>query len=294
MALVRVWTERERPDSGSVELLVGGERFEPLPDAPGVDLASWRCGFPVPSALLDSHGGGVRLVLGGGSFDVAPPVDPRVAALEEALETARADSREALVQFEAERRRTRDTEQGLRAALAARDAALSARDAELASLRAAVASGVDEVERVRREHASAAAHGERLRAEVEALRLQAAAGADRLRAAESALSEREADFARNAEEAAAARAAAHERSVVLGAVRDALDAAEADLAEAREGLGARDEELARSRKALEEVGASAERFRGSAEASEAARLELAARVDELTAAARAADAERAD
>src|SRR3954466_5840715 len=125
MALVRVWTERERPDSRSAAPAVGGGRLEPLRDAPGVDLASWRCGFPVPSALLDSHGGGVRLVLGGRSFDVAPPVDPRVAALEEALEAARSDSREALVQVDAERRRARETERGLRAALAARDAALS-------------------------------------------------------------------------------------------------------------------------------------------------------------------------
>src|SRR4051794_16905076 len=120
MALVRVWTERPRP-SGVAELVVGGERFEPLPDPPGADLGAWRGGFPVPSALLDSHGGsGVQLVLDGRELDVAPPVDSRVASLEAALEAARGDSRATLLQLDRERRRARETERSLRDSLGAR------------------------------------------------------------------------------------------------------------------------------------------------------------------------------
>src|SRR3954447_18480123 len=146
MALVRVWAERPRPTSG-VELVVGGERFEPLPDPPGLDPSAWRGGFPVPSALLDAHGASVRLMLGGRSFEVAPPVDPRVAKLEGALAAARADSRATLLQLDSERRRSRESEGALRAALAERDARVAdldavarARGTDLESLRAALES----------------------------------------------------------------------------------------------------------------------------------------------------------
>src|SRR3954466_9606119 len=146
MALVRVWTGRPRPAS-EAGLGVGGEQFEPLPDPPGVDASAWRGGFPIPTALLDAAGGSVQLVVDGRRFDVAPPVDPRVAALEAAVEAARADSRATLLQLDAERRRARDAESALRASAAARETELAraaelqleARDSKVAGLEREVA-----------------------------------------------------------------------------------------------------------------------------------------------------------
>src|SRR4051794_21111528 len=161
MALVRVWTGRPRPVS-EAWLVVGGEQFEPLPDPLGVDASAWRGGFPIPTALLDAAGGSVQLVLDGRRFDVAPPVDPRVATLEAALSEARADSRATLLQLDAERRRARESERGLREELAARSAEL----AEMGSLRAALEARDGDLAALREERQGQESAARRLRDEL--------------------------------------------------------------------------------------------------------------------------------